>query len=72
MSEQIWHIVAVTDEGLSIIGPFYSEQEAAEYGQLTCTDPRWNVANIGFPAERGTVEEEPINEPFFAIRVELI
>ncbi|NJL71041.1 MAG: hypothetical protein HC888_05210 [Candidatus Competibacteraceae bacterium] len=70
MSEPIFHIVAVTSEGLSIIGPFYTEQDAADYGMVHCTDPRWNVANIGYAAERGTVEEEEISEPFFAIRVE--
>lgn len=67
----MFHIVAVTSEGLRIIGPFERGELAMEYGvQHFIEDLRWNVAEIGEPADYGMAHEEPFNTPHFVVEVE--
>lgn len=63
------HIVSITKDGVSIVGPFGSEEHAAAWGRANIEDPRWNVADIGHPAQYGMVEEHDFVVPSFVIQV---
>lgn len=69
-SKQMFHIVAINEEGVRIIGPFQSEEAAATYGGVYCEDPRWNVVDMGEPASYGMVGDENLDQPFFALVVQ--
>ena len=65
------YVGAYDGEGLRIIGPFADEAAAVEWGETKNNDdPRWFTLPDIAVAENGMVENEPIDQPFVAIRIE--